>query len=116
MSGIASNRRRRWIGALLAVACAAMAPHRALGQDGPAIEITSPLGRTGAGGRIRIVARVQAPASDSRRVRFFVDGQAAGVVEGGPPYAVEWLDENPFEPRHLVVELEESGRVIATGE
>jgi VWFA-related protein len=107
--------RTIWIGAVVALVCAAAAPP-ALGQDGSTIEITSPLGRTGAGGRIRIVARVESHDIESTRVQFFVDGQPAGVVEQGPPYAVEWLDENPFEPRHLVVELERDGSVVARDE
>ena len=36
-------------------------------------------------------------ASRSRRVEFFVDGVKVGTVESGPPYAVDWVDENPFE-------------------
>ena len=40
-------------------------------------------------------------------VRFYVDGTLFKTDEDGPPYAVEWLDENPFERRELAVEVED---------
>ena len=62
------------------------------------VRITSPLGRTGVPGVIRVVAQVQ---TAGRRgvlpVRFFVDGVPIGADDDGPPYAVEWTDENPYE-------------------
>ncbi|OFW17209.1 MAG: hypothetical protein A3F70_09885 [Acidobacteria bacterium RIFCSPLOWO2_12_FULL_67_14] len=82
------------------------------------VRITSPLGRTGLGGRLRLVARVQTPSnasdeSDAIRVRFLVDGVLVGTVENGPPYAVEWTDENPFEAREIVAEADDpSGAVV----
>lgn len=81
---------------------------------GPAAEIriTSPLGRTGVAGRVRIVAQVKVPREEGcdaehrcEEVRFFVDGAPIGSVTDGPPYAVEWTDENPFERREIVAEL-----------
>jgi hypothetical protein len=38
-------------------------------------------------------------------VRFFVDGKSIGEDTDGPPYAVEWVDENPFEKREISVEV-----------
>ncbi len=81
------------------------------------VRITSPLGRTGLAGRIRIVAQVDRPATrraslEPLTVRFSVDGEVVGTVDR-PPYAVEWVDENPFEPREIVVEVEEmTGTIV----
>jgi VWFA-related protein len=70
------------------------------------VRITSPLGRTGLDGPIRIVAQVQHPKnSRPGPVKFFVDRQLLGTSESGPPYAIEWTDENPYEPREIVAEL-----------
>ena len=73
-------------------------------RDRP-LRITSPLGRTGFSGKIRIVAQVR---SDDRRplgpVRFYVDQQLLQTDTDGPPYVVEWTDENPFERREIAVE------------
>jgi VWFA-related protein len=45
-------------------------------------------------------------------VRFLVDGVLVGTVTDGPPYAVEWTDDNPFQRREIVVEAEdEEGEV-----
>ena len=53
---------------------------------------------------VRIVAQVQyAPTAAPGQVRFFVDRQLLGAVQQ-PPYAVEWVDENPFERREIAVE------------
>src|ERR1041384_154244 len=72
------------------------------GEQTAAIHITSPLGRTGTVATVRIVAQVEGakPAS----VRFFVDGMSVGTVTDGPPYAVDWVDDNPFEGREIVAE------------
>jgi VWFA-related protein len=85
------------------------------GQDGSApeppappelsVEITSPLGRTGLSGPIRIVARVETTAVALSPVQFYVDGRLVGQDAEGPPYAVEWTDENPFERREIVVQV-----------
>ena len=62
------------------------------------------MGRTGTAAAVRIVAQVQyAPAAPPGQVRFFVDKQLLGSVQQ-PPYAVEWVDENPFERREIAVE------------
>jgi Ca-activated chloride channel family protein len=70
-----------------------------------AIRITSPLGRTGATGAIRIVAQVNA-ASDApvTAVRFFVDNVLLGEAKKGPPWGIDWTDENPFEAREIRAE------------
>lgn len=78
-----------------------------LGQrEDLSIRITSPLGRTGVPGAVRIVAQVQhAPNIAPGEVKFFVDKQLLGSVAQGPPFAVEWVDENPFERREISVEV-----------
>jgi hypothetical protein len=83
---------------------------RAAGPDvtapsGMSIRITSPLGRTGTPGAIRIVAQIRAE-DDARPgpVRFAVDGQLLATDADGPPYVAEWVDENPFERREITVE------------
>jgi Ca-activated chloride channel family protein len=69
------------------------------------VRITSPLGRTGLPGTVRIVAQVRhSPAAPLGQVRFFVDDHLLGSIDHGPPYAVEWIDENPFERREIAVE------------
>ncbi len=69
------------------------------------VRITSPLGRTGTPGTIRIVAQVKPQKGQTvSEVRFSVDGKPQGSVTAGPPYSVEWTDSNPFERRVIVVE------------
>jgi VWFA-related protein len=69
------------------------------------VRITSPMGRTGTTAAVRIVAQVQdAPSAAPAQVRFFVDRQLLGAVQQ-PPYAVEWVDENPFERREIAVDV-----------
>ena len=87
------------------VLVAAAIPTVPMAQDrAVTVRITSPLGRTGAMGTIRIVAQVEyAPTTVPGQVRFFVDRQLLGAVQQ-PPYAVEWVDENPFERREIAVE------------
>lgn len=69
------------------------------------VQITSPLGRTGIPGTIRIVARVRNAANDAPvQVRFFVDETLIGELSEGPPYALPWVDANPFEPANIRVE------------
>ncbi len=72
------------------------------------VRITSPLGRMGTPGSVRIVAQIQAaPGAALHPVRFFVDGQLLTTVESGPPFAAEWTDENPFEARKIAVEADD---------
>jgi VWFA-related protein len=82
---------------------------------GTSIRITSPLGRTGLVTRVRIVAQVKvAPGNTLSPLNFFVDGELVGTIETGPPYAVDWTDENPFERREIVVQgADSSGRTVS---
>ena len=91
------------------VAAAALAtgavPH-ARGAD-PSIRITSPLGRTGLPGTIRIVARFDGPSQPQPlHVQFYVDKLFLSADTDGPPYDALWSDENPFEARELMGEAE----------
>jgi Ca-activated chloride channel homolog len=73
------------------------------------VRITSPLGRLGVPGTVRIVAQIKAdPDAALSPVQFFVDGKLLSSVESGPPYAAEWVDENPFEPREIAVAVADS--------
>jgi Ca-activated chloride channel homolog len=73
------------------------------------IQITSPLGRTGMSGPVRIVARIlQVEGSTIGPVKFFVDGTLVGQDTDGPPYAVEWVDDNPFQEREISAEVTDS--------
>ena len=68
----------------------------------PAFRITSPLGRTGLSGTIRIVARLDAAEGKApQRVDFLVDQVPLASDTDGPPYEALWVDENPFERREL---------------
>ena len=79
-----------------------------------AIRITSPLGRTGTVGAIRIVAQVTAAESVTlSSVRFYVDGQLVGEDGSGPPFAAEWVDENPFETREIRADVADSAGNVA---
>ncbi len=82
--------------------------------EAPTIRITSPLGRTGVSTRVRIVAQVHAAPNDVlSKLTFYVDGQLVGTADPGPYSAVDWVDENPFEKREIVVEAADAtGRVI----
>jgi VWFA-related protein len=78
------------------------------------VRITSPLGRTGTTGAIRIVAQVNAPqGTPLLPVRFYVDNVLLGEDPEGPPYALEWVDENPFETREIRVEVSDAAGNIA---
>ena len=81
----------------------------------PSVRITSPLGRTGTSGSIRIVAQITCPASlELGPVRFYVDGQLLQTDSDGAPYAVEWTDENPFERREISVAVADAlGREVS---
>src|SRR5688572_28529344 len=78
------------------------------------VRITSPLGRTGLPGTIRIVAQVYHRASaPPGQVRFYVDDRLLQSLEQGPPYAIEWVDDNPFERREIAVEaVDSSGNAV----
>jgi VWFA-related protein len=69
------------------------------------VRITSPLGRLGMPGTIRIVAQVAHPPQVTlESVKFYVNDALVGDDKAGPPYAVEWTDENPFEPTRIRVD------------
>jgi VWFA-related protein len=73
------------------------------------VRITSPLGRLGIPGTVRIVAQIQSdPAAVLSPVQFYVDGKLLSTVPSGPPYAAEWVDENPFEQREIAVAVADS--------
>jgi len=109
--------QRVFLAAALVVSMFSGAVPRAAGLDNeplvvPTLRITSPLGRTGLPGTIRIVARldglVEPKLTEPKlpRLRFFVDNVLLSSDEDGPPYDALWVDENPFEPRELSVEAE----------
>ena len=77
------------------------------------VRLTSPLGRTSDTATVRIVAQVQRPRPGiAVNVKFLVDGTAVGTADS-PPYAVSWVDENPFEPREITAEaVDETGNVV----
>ena len=89
------------------------------------IRITSPLGRTGIPGVVRVVAQVTTPMVDGKvKVRFFVDDTLLGEDSDGPPYVAEWEDLNPYEPRVIraegpavsfQVDAHDGARLVARG-
>ncbi len=107
-------RAARWPTMVLMLLGLWAVPGRAVGQP-PQLtaRITSPLGRTGSFETVRIVVQIQGPAerlTPPPTVTFLIDGAAIGEDSDGPPYAVEWVDENPFERREIAVRV-----VDATG-
>jgi len=115
---------RQWLLASLVLATAVVgltaarqAPgsqDQAAGETGTSLRITSPLGRTGTATKVRIVAQVTlASGVTLSPLDFYVDGVKVGTVESGPPYAVDWVDENPLERREIVVQANDSaGHVL----
>ncbi len=94
---------------LAALTGASLVAQEAAQGSALAVHITSPLGRTGTPGAVRIVARIEIPKGATLGpVRFFVDGTAIGTDDDGPPYAVDWTDDNPFERLEIVVEASDS--------
>ena len=79
------------------------------------VNITSPLGRTGVITKVRIVAQILGVPAEQQPVRafFYVDGKLLGEVTA-PPYVVDWVDDNPFERREIVVQAQDAqGRVAS---
>ena len=110
-AGLRVMRRAPVLALAMSAALATGAVPYARGAD-PSIRITSPLGRTGLPGTIRIVARFDGP-SQPRNVQFYVDKLFLSADTDGPPYDALWSDENPFEARELMVEAElSSGAMI----
>lgn len=104
---IMKRRARLIFGLLMGVLASVAAPGWAQESTNTAltVRITSPLGRTGIHGPIRIVAQIQhQPGAHLQPVKFFVDRKPHGETKEGPPYAVEWTDENPYEGREISVE------------
>jgi VWFA-related protein len=75
------------------------------------VHITSPTGRSGLPGRVRIVARVTTVSDAPPIVRFYVGDTLLATDTDGPPYAVEWTDENPFEAQRIRVEATDGENV-----
>jgi VWFA-related protein len=111
--------RRAFFAAALVAAVLHEAAPRAGGLDnepvaGPTLRITSPLGRTGLPGTIRIVARLDGVTYPRLGlaepkpvpVRFLVDNVLLSTDEDGAPYDALWVDDNPFEPRELTAEAD----------
>jgi hypothetical protein len=113
-----ANRSRTVSTIALAVCLVvALLSDRAWTDEPPALSarITSPMGRTGEIGTVRIVAQIKAaPEAVLSPVQFFVDGKLLATVESGPPYATEWVDENPFEATEIVVNVADSLGNVAT--
>jgi VWFA-related protein len=78
------------------------------------LRITSPLGRTGLPGTIRIVARLEGEQPEvPPLVSFYIDKLHLADDVDGPPYEALWSDDNPFEPREIGVRAElASGDVL----
>ncbi len=104
--------RRLWV--VLAVLAGAGPGALPADADAPplSVRITSPLGRTGVAGAVRIVARVEHQADvPVQNVRFFVNKTLVGEDGEGPVFAVEWVDDNPFVPTDIEVEaMDAQGR------
>ena len=98
---------------LVAIAAATLVSQVAA-QPKTSVRVTSPLGRTGLSGPIRIVAQVVTPAPDGMvPVRFFVDNVLLGQDVDGAPYFVEWIDENPYEAREIRAEVDDDATVVS---
>ena len=78
------------------------------------VRITSPMGRTGEAGSVRIVALVDhSTDTPVQSVRFFVNRALVGEDVEGPVYASEWADDNPFEATEISVEaIDATGRTV----
>src|SRR5579864_2872113 len=109
---VRESRRVHVIVAAAVAVAALLRPGGALhaGADSAplSVKITSPLGRMGTSGKVRIVAQIHVPPQTALQpVKFYVDGKLLGTDDDGPPYAMEWLDENPYERREIAVEAED---------
>jgi Ca-activated chloride channel family protein len=96
--------------AIVALWAAAASMPAAAAADGAdlTVRITSPLGRAGTPDRVRIVAQIHArPDAVLSPVQFYIDNVLLAADSDGPPYAVEWVDENPYEPRQILVQVQD---------
>ena len=120
--------RRAFFAAALVASVLCEAAPRAGGLDNepvvaPTLRITSPLGRTGLPGTIRIVARLDGVTYPRLGlaepkpvpVRFLVDNVLLSTDQDGAPYDALWVDDNPFEARELTAEADlPSGTTLRT--
>jgi Ca-activated chloride channel family protein len=105
MSTVVPHYRFAAVGLILILCTSA---DLAVAQVPASVRLTSPLGRTGIIGTIRLVAHVVTPVPDAVvPVRFYVDGRLLAEDADGPPYAVEWVDDNPYEPREIKVAIDD---------
>ena len=103
--------------AVLATSVLAASAGVAAAEDAAAlsVRITSPLGRIGTPSKVRIVAQVRGSLDVALRpVQFYIDDALFKLDEDGPPYAVEWVDENPFERRTIKVRVADDAGRAAT--
>ena len=97
--------------ALVAATLAISAPAEAAAT----LKITSPIGRTGLSGTIRIVVRLEGDQPvEPPRVEFYIDKLHLADDVDGAPYEALWNDENPFERREISVRAELPGGVVLT--
>lgn len=100
-------RSRLLVAALVGLTAVAAGRAPRVAADGTplTVRITSPMGRTGVPGPVRIVAQVGSAADTPlSSVKFFVNRTLVGEAVKGPVYAVEWSDDNPFEATEIAVE------------
>jgi VWFA-related protein len=103
MRNAAVQLRALFVVVLAAVTVAADCAHAADAPAALSVRITSPLGRTGEPGIIRIVAQIRAlPGAPPQSVQFWVDGVLLATVSE-PPYATTWDDANPFNANEIAV-------------
>ena len=102
---------------VLAALITAASGHVSLGAQAaaPTLKITSPLGRTGLPGTIRIVARLEGEQpAEPPQVSFYIDKLHLADDSDGPPYEALWSDDNPFEPREISVRAEFASGAVLT--
>ncbi len=105
------------LAALVLIASARVDAVAGRSADDPplAVRITSPLGRTGTPGAVRIVARIErAEDTALTSVKFLVNGAVVGEDAEGPVHAVDWVDDNPFAPTVISVEVTDAKGRTAT--
>lgn len=114
------ERHRRAIAAAVVALLALCAPVIASSGAPPEdhaqhLRITSPLGRTGLPGTIRIVARLDGdPFTGPLQAEFYVDKLYLASDTDGAPFEAHWNDDNPFERRELMVRAELPSGVVLT--
>ena len=95
------------VGLAAVLACASIGVAHVCTQAAPlSVKITSPMGRMGLTGPVRIVAQVhlaETETANALHVQFLVNQHLLRTVDSGPPYAAEWVDENPFDREEIEV-------------